>query len=164
MAKKECEPCIFFAFRRVDRLMGQIYDPFLAKVGLKATQFTLLRALDTLGEATLPMLSEALTIDRTTLTRNLQLMEKRGWVAIRAGLDRRTRFITLTAGGETKLAEALPYWQQAQDGIYELYGRENWLALRENLNQMVAQIAALPATMQERMQRPDDAARPDENP
>ena len=52
----------------------------LRPLGLKATQFTILEALERNGEARTLDLCDILVIDQTTLTRNLALMARAGWI------------------------------------------------------------------------------------
>ena len=47
-------------------------------------------------------------VDRTTLTRNLDLMARAGLVRVGAGVDARSKRVTLTREGAARLSEALP--------------------------------------------------------
>lgn len=68
-------------------------------VGLRATQFTILQALSRTGEVTQGRLGEILAMDSTTLTRTLEIMSARGWIAKRPGKDRRERRLCLALAG-----------------------------------------------------------------
>lgn len=57
-------------------------------------------------------LAQQLVMDRTTLTRNLTLLEHRGLVAIAMGDDQRTRLVTLTNQGREALMKALLLWNR----------------------------------------------------
>ena len=57
-------------------------------------------------------------MDRTTTTKNLKPLERRGLLEIRQDeKDARARRIVLTAAGHGVLAEALQYWQAANDAV-----------------------------------------------
>src|SRR5579859_7177425 len=88
--------CVCAALRRADRMITQIYDAILAPSGLHITQFTLLA---TLAEASPISINRLVMMDRTTLTRDLGLLSKQGWVRIEVGEDHRLRFVTLTEEG-----------------------------------------------------------------
>ena len=137
------EPCVFFNIRRVDRMVSQVYGRIMGDCGLKPTQFTLLRVLSFTGEITVSALAETANTDRTTLTRNLKLLENEGWIRTKAGKDRRTRYIILTLEGSNKLEQALPYWEEAQKQIMESYGRDNWESLLSGLRKMLDTAKAL---------------------
>jgi DNA-binding MarR family transcriptional regulator len=82
--------------------------------GLRATQFSLLAVLIQTGPVALTRLAAVAGLERTTLTRNLQLLEKRGLVGSEATEDGRIRRIAITRKGERLALELLPTWQRAQ--------------------------------------------------
>jgi DNA-binding MarR family transcriptional regulator len=83
-------------------------------------------------------LAELLGMDRTTLARDLQPLANHGWVTIRPGNDRRTRRVQLTEGGNTKLAELLPFWEEAQTTlIHNGFGIARWRAFHTDLHELI---------------------------
>jgi DNA-binding MarR family transcriptional regulator len=58
------------------------YDAALKPSGLKATQMTLLTAIRVLEPATIKRLVKATVMDRTTLSRNVSLLSKKGMIDI----------------------------------------------------------------------------------
>src|SRR4051812_39780997 len=109
--------CAGSNLRRAARSLNQFYAKALQASGLEPTQFTLLTACAVAGSAPISALAEALVIDRTTLTRNFQLLAKLGLVEIAEGEDRRVRLVALSGEGRKALKAALPLWQRAQDRI-----------------------------------------------
>ena len=83
-------------------------------------------------------LAQQLVMDRTTLTRNLTLLEHRGLVAIAMGDDQRTRLVTLTNQGREALMKALLLWEQAQTRIVSELGRAHWNTLLADLSDAVS--------------------------
>jgi DNA-binding MarR family transcriptional regulator len=65
-------------------------------------------------------------MERTTLTRNLKLLEKDGLITTRAGAHHRSRVAELTASGRTRLEQAYPLWQAVQAEYRECLGSEGW--------------------------------------
>ena len=109
--------CSCFNLRRAARRVTQIYEHALAPSGLKATQFTVLAVLDRseTGEGVaMTRLAEKLGTDRTTLTRNLGVVERDGLVTIKTGDDLRSRLVVLTEAGRTAFKRAVPLWAKAQ--------------------------------------------------
>ncbi len=109
--------CSCFNLRRAARRVTQVYDHALVPAGLKATQFSLLAVLK--GHKTdegiaMTRLAEKLGMDRTTLTRNLAVVERDGLVKIRTGDDPRSRLVVLTQAGRTAFEKAAPLWFKAQ--------------------------------------------------
>src|SRR5258706_2956244 len=81
-------PCACQNLRRVTRIVTRIYDQELRKAGLEITQFGLLTALATTGEANQKRLSAGFAMDSTTLTRTLGLLRRQWLVTVRRGKDR----------------------------------------------------------------------------
>jgi DNA-binding MarR family transcriptional regulator len=71
-------------------------------------------------------LALVLAMDRTTLTRNLRLLIKQGFVKVSMGSDRRSRLVLITSKGKDVMKKALPFWEQAQAYITERLGAANW--------------------------------------
>jgi len=57
------------------------------------------------------------SLDETTLTRNLGRLIDAGWVDTTVGTDEREKLVRLTKDGRAKLRQARPAWERAQDRI-----------------------------------------------
>jgi len=110
--------------------MTQVYDDALRPFGLHATQFSILQVLSRTGELNQRQLSGILAADSTTLTRNLRLMRKRGWIVIRPGKDRRERCLQLSSSGNRQLVRATPAWQRVQEHLRARLGEASWRNLQ----------------------------------
>lgn len=119
-------PCMCANLRRSARALTQLYDEALRPLGLRATQFTLLQALSITGEILQGDLGEILAIDSTTLTRTMEILSRRGWIAKRQGKDRRERWLRLTQPGHAQYNTALPAWQKVQDRLRRQLGHQHW--------------------------------------
>ncbi|MGH9262553.1 MAG: MarR family winged helix-turn-helix transcriptional regulator [Acidimicrobiales bacterium] len=121
--------CACFNLRKAARAVTQLYDDVLRPTGLRVTQFSLLAVIRLSGVTGITALATAAVMDRTTLTRNLRVLAKKGLIQIRDGDDARVREVTLTAGGRAKLAAAQPYWEQAQSHMTSVLGRARMAGL-----------------------------------
>jgi DNA-binding MarR family transcriptional regulator len=130
--------CACFKVRKAARAVTKLYEEVLRPIGLRSTQFSLLMATRILGPVTVVKLAQATVIDRTTLTRNLQILEKRGLIEIEPGEDRREREVTLTAAGMAGLAKAIPLWEEAQDRVRQGLGEEKMRNLMDDLSEMIS--------------------------
>ena len=133
-----CTSCACFNLRKVTRAVTQLYDEMLRPAGLRTTQFSLLVAVRMAGPVGVTLLAEITVMDRTTLTRNLELLQKQGLIEVASGRDRRTRIVTITAQGNAALAEALPLWQKVQTHVVDTLGEKRWSTMQANLSEMVA--------------------------
>ncbi len=130
--------CGCFNLRKAARAVTQLYEAALAPSGIRATQFSVLVALALVDAAPLSRVADGLVMDRTTLTRNLRPLVRRGWVRIEAGEDRRERYLSLTRSGRAALDRALPLWQQAQARLHAHVGDARWGRLLADLQGLVA--------------------------
>jgi len=130
--------CACFKVRKAARAITKLYDEAFRPIGLRATQCSLLVATRILGPVTVSKLARASVMDRTTLTRNLQILEKRGLIEIRPGKDRREREVILTAAGLRVLATAIPLWEEAQNRVRQGLGEERMHNLLGGLSEMIA--------------------------
>ena len=126
--------CACFNLRKATRAVTQLIDEALKPCGLHTTQFTLLAAISSRDDATITELSKVLIMDRTTLTRNLNPLQKNGWVEVTPGEDKRTRILSLTRSGKKLLKDAMTYWSQVQSQVVKTLGKGNWKELLDNLS------------------------------
>jgi DNA-binding MarR family transcriptional regulator len=133
------ELCNCLAVRQAARHVTQFYDLFLAQAGLRTTQFSILARLQRLGPMTISALAADLVMDRTTLGRNLQPLEREGLVAVVKGrTDRRSREIRLTDTGAERLRTAVGGWVKAQAGFEAVFGEQRSSELRTLLHAVSA--------------------------
>jgi DNA-binding MarR family transcriptional regulator len=128
--------CTFL--RGATRALTQAYDEVLRPCGLRTTQFSILSRTAVLGALPVSELADMLAMDRTTLPRNLQLLERDGLIEIKVGAeDRRERLVHLTSAGRKTLARATPLWESVQRRFESKFGTKESKVLRETMNVIV---------------------------
>ncbi len=130
--------CVNTNLRRASRVVSGFYNDIFHSTGLHANQMMLLVPLYLGGPTPIALVAERLGLDRTTLQRNLKLVEARGLISIRPGEDLRTRIVSLTEKGRRTLAEAVPLWEEAQRQVIALLGPQH-----TQLMSILADLAAL---------------------
>ena len=130
--------CACFKVRKAARAITNLYEEVLRPSGLRATQFSLLMATRVMGPVTVLKLAQVAVMDRTTLTRNLQILEKRKLIEIKPGEDRREREVTLTAAGIEVLTKAVPLWEEAQNRVKKGLGEERLHNLLCDLSEIIS--------------------------
>ncbi|MGF6770553.1 DNA-binding MarR family transcriptional regulator [Paraburkholderia sp. GAS199] len=125
--------CNCLAARKASRFLSAAYDKALTPVGLRATQFSILRRVIDTGGLGVSELADHMAMDRTTVTANLKPLERDGLVVIANSSDRRRRFISATDEGVARFKQALPLWTQVQHNFEEAYGPQRAAKLREAL-------------------------------
>ena len=115
------------------------YDQFLADSGLRTTQFSILAKLIRLGPLTINALAERMVMDRTTLGRNIQPLEREGLIVTKPGAhDRRSKELHLTAAGEARLRAAFKAWAQAQEQFEAAFGKRRASDMRVMMRDVAA--------------------------
>jgi DNA-binding MarR family transcriptional regulator len=118
------ELCVCTGLRQAAHAMTEIYDQALAPSGLKITMFRVLRRLGEAEEPTISELAKIVGLDRSSLGRNLKVLERDGLVAFVDGEDERSKVVKLTHHGHAALATAKPLWRQVQRRMKTNLGRE----------------------------------------
>lgn len=121
--------CTNFRLRQLTRRVTQIYDAELAQAGIKTTQYALLSHVLKLGPVRPGELARAMTMDASTLTRNLRPLQDAGLVAISAGKDARSRSISITPSGAARREAARRNWKRAQARLQAMLGPDRIAAL-----------------------------------
>jgi DNA-binding MarR family transcriptional regulator len=130
--------CTCFNLRKAARRVTNFYDAALKPCGLKVTQMTLLTAIRVLEPVTMKRLAKAIVMDRTTLSRNVALLNKKGMIDIEPGDDLRTRKLTLTEHGHIALVAAFPLWQKAQGETIKELGEDRWTYMLKGISDLLA--------------------------
>jgi DNA-binding MarR family transcriptional regulator len=133
-------PCVCAATRRAARVLTGVYDQELRPVGVPATQFGLLAAIDRHPGATQEQLGTRLAMEQSTLSRNLKGLARKRWVAghPEPGTPPVAHYAT-TAAGRAALRRARPAWQRAQARVKRALGAD-WHAM----GRLLDKIATLP--------------------
>lgn len=134
-------PCTCANLRRAARAVTRLYNSEMQRHGIEVTQFTLLMALEQAEEISQGRLGKLLALDSTSLTRMLELLERRGWIQEKPGEDRRFRLIRLTAAGKAKYHQALPHWKRAQERVAAALGEKAMGQLGAMLGRVTAAAA-----------------------
>lgn len=119
-------PCLCAVTRRAGRILTRQYDEYLKPSGLKTTQFSMLANIARNPAITVSELARLLAMDQTTVSRNLRVLEKSGYIRMEPEVaDQRIRRIQIAERGMSKMMEARPLWEKAQTEMERVLGREN---------------------------------------
>jgi len=132
--------CTNLKLRQLSREVTRHYDAYVARTGLKNTQYSLLSHVVLLGPIQPVELARRMKLDASTLTRNLQPLLVQGWVEIGPGADARSRSISATAAGRAKRTEGQRAWKQAQLALNGRLGDGRVAQLHELLDACLADL------------------------
>jgi DNA-binding MarR family transcriptional regulator len=132
--------CHCSATRQLARHVTKLYERHLAPVQITGTQFSVLAFLHDAGKMTTSELADALTMDRTTVTRALKpLLSDKLIVSAAVPGERRLLSFSVSPGGLRKLKEAEPLWLAAQEEYETQIGLERARHFRQNFLAMTSQ-------------------------
>jgi DNA-binding MarR family transcriptional regulator len=131
------DACTCGELRKAARAITLLYDNAIKSSGLLSTQLNVLDVICNSNSIRISDLAAKQGMDRTTLTRNLSVLERQGFIKISSGKDHRTRIVTATQKGRSAVAKAVPLWIEVQRKVKQHMGEDVWLNLIQNLSQFI---------------------------
>lgn len=111
--------------------MSAAYDEALEPLGINIAQFASLRTVERKGPISLSDLGRTAGLDRSTIGRNVRVLERLKLMrSTRGDDDKREAVVTLTDRGRDLVATAVPVWEQCQRTVETRLGDEGIAALR----------------------------------
>ena len=123
-------PCYCAALRAAARKTTAIYDEALAPAGIGLAQFSLLRKIERGGRLSLSELGRLASLDRSTIGRNIKILQRMGLIEVGPGDDRREATVSLAEDGRAALRKGAPLWQAAQERFEAALGEGGATQLR----------------------------------
>src|ERR1700751_4580337 len=123
IADEVARECVMTRWRTANRVLAAVYDEELRPFGLKSSQLSLLVAVTKAGPVRRIELGRLMSLDPSTLTRNLAVMLKRGWIKeVPDDGDQRGAPLQTTATGRKLLQRIAPAWHRAQSRAKKILG------------------------------------------
>jgi DNA-binding MarR family transcriptional regulator len=122
MVNEVIRDCLMTRSRRISRVVTNIFDQELRPFGVSSSQFSLLVLIAEMDGASRAELGRANHQERSTSTRNLQLVLDQGWAEEVTPEKGRSRPIVISKAGRDLLTEAMPAWRTAQVKARQLLG------------------------------------------
>lgn len=127
--------CHCIIFRRISRLLTARYDAALAPFGITTGQYSLLMQVKRGKAVSLTQLGRSAELDRSTIGRNIRVLERMGLVALgKCSEDERETLVTLTDAAFLLLAQSEPVWNAAQKAVEDQVGIEKLNEIKNILN------------------------------
>ena len=123
--------CLAVRIRLIARTVSSLYDEAVAAHDVTIAQLNMLAALGEVGPCAPRKLGEVLQLERSTVSRNLDLLMAKGLVEAVSSDAKGVREVTLSLKGQLKIAAVLPDWRAAQMQACEVLGAEGAQALRD---------------------------------
>ena len=131
--------CICISTRKAANALTNLYDEALEKSGIKVTQYSILKTIDRSSEITINQLSKQTKLNRTTLTRNLAILESDELIELISDPeDLRKSIVRLTKSGEKAVKKARSSWEEVQKKAKKVLGKdlEFYVELNRKLSEL----------------------------
>ena len=109
--------CVAMRTLSTARSVTRHYDEAMRPSGLTITQFTLMVTIAKIAPESISQIAELLCMERTSVSRNLSLLEKQGLIQRGDKTLARKRPVALTPEGQGKLRDAYALWEKAQSSL-----------------------------------------------
>lgn len=123
--------CLMTRTRRISRVVTSLFDQELRPYGLSSSQFSLLVLVARMDGASRAEIGRANHQERSTSTRNLQLVLDQGWAEEMVPENGRSRPIVISQAGRDLLVQAMPAWRAAQVKVKQLLGMDGATAIAQ---------------------------------
>jgi len=130
----ETQTCVAYNLRKASRIASKVFEKEMRGAPIHGPQFSLMIIIAKRGTETISGLARDIGADRTTLTRNLKQLERKGVVQISSGKDNRTKAVTLLPEGEAAIRESVRYWKKAQSKVLATLGQDRWSRMMGDLS------------------------------
>jgi len=128
--------CVCTQIKMASRTVGRRYDEALKGSSVNVVQYSILINTRRYEPIAQMELADHLDMERTTLYRAIDVLEKRGLVVSEATGEGVAKSVRLTAKGRKVTADAETRWREVHDGFVAVFGTEKL----DSLNQMLATV------------------------
>ncbi len=125
--------CFGMISRAASRAATRVLAVHLATLDLQPTQFPILVVIKLHRDDGIAALAARLELDASAVTRNIQLLERKGFITAQGGRGRGGKRLALSAAGEAILIKAVAKWRLAQEALLVEFGDEEAKILRSLL-------------------------------
>lgn len=117
IAEQMSQECVARRLRQVNRTITRLYDEALRPHGLTVNQLNILAVIISERQIQPGRLGQSLGMEKSTVSRTIDRMEKKGWLKVAQGKDSRTQLLTVTQKGRQLLLSVTPVWDNLQAGV-----------------------------------------------
>jgi len=118
--------CLVLNTRMAARAVTRRANRKLRGFGVTATQFSILTAARQRPDRSITEMADSIAMERTTLSRNLDLMARKGLVRFAGAEKGNGRLCSLTEGGDVLLNKIIPIWRASQAELREKLTQPDW--------------------------------------
>jgi len=130
LAENIFSQCLARRLRTMGRVASAIYERELSPYGITVSQFGVITlTLNAGGKSSPSLFTETLKVEKSTLSRNLRLMQRAGWITLSP--VGRTVDIEVTREGKKIYLRSSAGWKRAQTALKRIIRNEGVDAIEE---------------------------------
>jgi DNA-binding MarR family transcriptional regulator len=122
LVERLARDCLGVRLRLIHRGVSGIYDEGLRPLGVRVGQMNILIGVAYAGPVKPARLCHVLSMEKSTLSRDVDVLQRKGWVVVEPDSEERGQTLRLSPAGAALLEAALPAWEEAQRKASELLG------------------------------------------
>ena len=126
--------CVSYNLRKAARVVSKVYTREMRLAPVRGPQFSLMMMIARRESPTISELARDIGADRTTMTRNLDQLEKKGFIRVVQGKNLRTKAVQVAPKGRAALERSITYWQKAQTKVLKTLGENRWGRMLDDLS------------------------------
>jgi len=126
MEEDDFSQCLILNTRMAARAVTRRANRKLRGFDVTATQFSILTAARQRPSRSITEIAESIAMERTTLSRNLDLLARKGLVQLSGAAKGNGRLCSLTSEGQSLLDRLVPIWRASQVELRERLTQPDW--------------------------------------
>ena len=130
------EICLGMTSRLASRMTTKVFGVLLAPLGLDATQFPIMVMLRQHPDIVVLALSKILDIEASGISRNVQVLERKGLVISSGGRGRNGKRLSLSPNGHEILDQSVRCWRDAQKMLIAELGETETIEVRRTMKKL----------------------------
>ncbi|MEM7770660.1 MAG: MarR family transcriptional regulator [Cyanobacteria bacterium P01_A01_bin.37] len=127
--------CVGARIRILNRAISRIYDEAVRPHNIKFSQLNMLTVITLHEPIQQGDVGRILSLEKSTLSRNVSLMEAKGWIQSLPG-DGNNRLLSVTSKGQQLLKDAASDWLKAQEHVTAMLGEQTTIEIRQAANRI----------------------------
>lgn len=128
VAQIVADQCLAGRVRRLNRVVTNLYDRALQPYGIKINQASIMVFLLVSGDSSPTEIGARLQMEKSTVSRTIDRMEKSGWVTAEGSGAGQT--VRVTDLGKKLMVDSHDKWKSAQEQALELLGEDGAVSLK----------------------------------
>jgi DNA-binding MarR family transcriptional regulator len=129
------DTCVAVRARLISRTISRTFDAVLRPFGVSTAQMNIMVAVQFMQQTTAKEISTELALEKSTVSRNVQIMITKGWLHEAPELGRKKR-LTVTDAGRSLLDDLSEPWAGAQAQVINKIGDINVAALNDTATRL----------------------------